>query len=429
MMQPDELLGMTVEELSAAWAILTPDERLEAFLRLSDEDANEVFQFLDAGDQAEILENLAPGERGTYLALLPPDDLADVFQEFDERSQKIIFNSLAPNDLVEVKALAAYDWDDAGGVMTPDFAHVLPDQTVDQAIVSLRLQLKEHPETLRYVYVLQADGRLAGVVSFRQLFGAPSLARVRELMETDLVTVREDTDQEEVAQLMRDHAISAIPVLDALTRMKGIITSDDVIAIMEEEATEDIHKLAAVAPSETDYVRASAGLLWRRRIGWLLVLLVAGTFTSLTLEHFESTLQRSILLAFYIPMLTGAGGNTGTQSAMLVVRSLATGDLQLRNWGRVFLKEILVGVLLAATLAGLLGTLGFFRGDGGTQVALVLGTTMAAVVLLANLVGATLPMLIRAVGLDPAVVSAPLVSTLVDISGIAIYLTIAGWIL
>ncbi len=429
MMQPDELLGMTVQELSSAWAILTPDERLEAFLHLSDEDAHAVFQFLDAGDQAEILENLVPGERGRYLALLPPDDLADVFQEFDERSQKIIFNSLAPDDLVEVKALAAYDWDDAGGVMTPDFAHVLPDQTVDQAIVSLRLQLKEHPETLRYVYVLQADGRLAGVVSFRQLFGAPSLARVRELMETDLVTVREDTDQEQVAQLIRDHTISAIPVLDTLSRMKGIITSDDVIAIMEEEATEDIHKLAAVAPSETDYVRASAALLWRRRVGWLLVLLVAGTFTSLTLEHFESTLQRNILLAFYIPMLIGAGGNTGTQSAMLVVRSLATGDLQLRNWGRVFLKEILVGVLLAATLAGLLGTLGFFRGDGGTQVALVLGTTMAAVVLLSNLVGATLPMLIRAVGLDPAVVSAPLVSTLVDISGIAIYLTIAGWIL
>lgn len=420
---------MTVKELSAAWAILTPDERLEAFRRLSDEDANAVFQFLDAGDQAVILESLAPGERGTYLALLPPDDLADVFQEFDERSQKIIFNSLAPDDLVEVKALAAYDWDDAGGVMTPDFAHVLPDQTIDQAIVSLRLQLKEHPETLRYVYVLQGDGRLAGVVSFRQLFGAPSLARVGELMETDLITVREDTDQEEVAQLMRSHPISAIPVLDALNRMKGIITSDDVIAIMEEEATEDIHKLAAVAPTETDYVRASAGLLWRRRVGWLLVLLVAGTFTSFMLEHFESTLQRSILLAFYIPMLTGAGGNTGTQSAMLVIRSLATGDLQLRNWGRIFLKEILVGVLLAATLAGLLGALGFFRGDGGTQVALVLGTTMAAVVLWANLVGATLPMLIRAVGLDPAIVSAPLISTLVDISGIAIYLTIAGWIL
>lgn len=428
-MEPNELADMTADELSAAWVILTQDERLEAFRHLTGEERERFFQLLDAVDQAELLQAMPQSERARYLALLPPDDLVDIFQELDERARSVVFKSLAPEDLLEVRELAAYDWDDAGGVMTPDFAHVLPDQTVDNAIVSLRLQLKEHPETLRYIYVLERTGRLAGVISLRTLFGAPAMKRVRDLMATDLLTVREETDQEEVARLMRDHGVAAIPVVDGAGRMKGIITSDDVIDIMEEEATEDIQKLAAVAPTDIDYVRAGVGLLWRRRIGWLLILLVTGTLTSLILEHFESTLQRSILLAFYIPLLTGTGGNTGTQSAMLVIRSLATSDLNTRNWARVLLKEIAVGVLLAVLLASLLGTMGFFREGGGTTIAVILGLTMTAIVLWANIVGASLPLLIRALRLDPAVVSAPLISTLSDISGIAIYLTIAGWLL
>ncbi len=420
---------MTGEELSAAWGILTREERLEAFSHLGEEDGQNFFGLLDAIDQAELLLSLPQGGRARFLALLPPDDLADVFQELDERAQKVVFKSLAPEDLAEVRELAAYDWDDAGGIMTPDFAHILPDMIVDRAIVSLRLQLKEQPETLRYVYVLEKDGRLAGVVSFRDLFGAPSSTRVRDLMKTDLVSVREDTDQEEVARLMRDHGITAIPVLDALRRVKGIITSDDVLAVMEEEATEDIHKLAAVAPTEMDYARAGVGLLWRRRAGWLVVLLVAGVLTALIMERFEDTLRASVVLAFYVPLLMGAAGNTGTQSAMLVVRSLATGDLQTREWTRVLLKELAVGSLLALMLASLLGILGYYSSHGGPKVAFVLAATMAAVVLWANLIGAALPVLIRAIRLDPAVVSAPLVATLVDVSGIAIYLTIAAWVL
>ena len=420
---------MTGEEISAAWGILTREERLEAFSHLGEADGQNFFGLLDAIDQAELLLSLPQGGRARFLALLPPDDLADVFQELDERSQKVVFKSLAPEDLAEVRELAAYDWDDAGGIMTPDFAHILPDMIVDRAIVSLRLQLKEQPETLRYVYVLEKDGRLAGVVSFRDLFGAPSSTRVRDLMKTDLVSVREDTDQEKVARLMRDHGITAIPVLDALRRVKGIITSDDVLAVMEEEATEDIHKLAAVAPTEMDYARAGVGLLWRRRAGWLVVLLVAGVLTALIMERFEDTLRASVVLAFYVPLLMGAAGNTGTQSAMLVVRSLATGDLQTCEWTRVLLKELAVGSLLALMLGTLLGILGYYSSHGGPKVAFVLAATMTAVVLWANLIGAALPVLIRAIRLDPAVVSAPLVATLVDVSGIAIYLTIAAWVL
>ncbi|HEX9729322.1 MAG TPA: magnesium transporter [Gemmatimonadales bacterium] len=429
MMNTNDSAVLTTDELDAAWSILTPDERIEALLALDEPSAKGFFELLDAVDQAEILQRLPQHQRARFLALLPPDDLADVFQELDERAQRVVFKSLTPEAMGEVRELAAYDVDDAGGVMTPDFAHILPDMTVDQAIVSLRLQLKEHPETLRYVYVLEKTGRLAGVVSFRQLFGAPAIGRVRELMETDTVFVHPETDQEEVAHLMREQGIAAIPVLDSQRRMKGIITNDDVLAIMEEEATEDIHKLAAVSPTDTDYVRASVALLWKKRVRWLVILLSAGVVTSFVMRRFEATLQKSILLAFYLPLLMGAGGNTGTQSAMLVIRSLATGDLNTRNWTRVLVREMAVGFLLAITLAFLFGFLGYVSPHGGAQIAVVLALSMTAAVVWANLIGAVLPVAIRAVKLDPAVVSAPLIATLVDISGIVIYLSIAGWIL
>ena len=424
-----ETVNMTPDELLAAWPILDRKERVEAFQQLEGEDGEEFFTHLDAVDQAELLLDIPQSRRRDLLGLLPPDDLADIFQELDERSQRVVFRTLSEEERAEVEQLASYDFDDAGGLMTPDFAHVLPDMTVDQAIVALRMQLKERPETLRYIYVLERDGRLAGVVSFRSLFGAPPRTVVRELMETDVVTVREDTDQEEVAHLMLQEAITAIPVVDEQGRIKGIITSDDVITVMEEEATEDIHKLAAVAPTETEYLRASVGLLWRRRVGWLMVLLVAGFGTSLVLGTFEETLKKTVLLAFYIPILNGTAGNTGTQSAMLMVRSLATGELQVRNWARVLFKEISVGLLMALLLAATLGLFGYFRGHGGTELAMVLSITMVLVVLWANLLGAVLPVAIKTAGLDPAFVSAPLVTTLTDISSVFIYFTVAGVVL
>ena len=428
-MQSTEHLSMSLEELRAAWPILSPEERLEAFAHLSTEHADELFTILDSVDQAELLLSFPTERRARFLKLLAPDDLTDVYQALEEGVRRDVFRSLTPEDLAEVQSLARYEEDEAGGLMTPDFAHVLPDMTVDEAIVALRMQLRERPETLRYVYVLASDARLVGVVSFRVLFGARAGESVRQLMHTELLTVLEDTDQEEVASLMNHRSLSALPVVDTAGRMKGIITSDDVIEVMEEEATEDIHKLAAVAPAEFDYARASIGLLWRRRVGWLLILLVTGFLTSSVMAHFEATLSAMVILVFFVPLVTGAGGNTGTQSAMLIIRSLSTGELRPRDWARVIAKELAVGLLLGLLLAVAIGIRGYFVQDGGLKIALVLGTTMVAVVLWANLVGAVLPVLLRAVKLDPAVVSAPLVSTLVDATGLVIYFTIAGLML
>lgn len=417
--------NVTIDELLAAWPILSDEERLEAFGALTGEEAEEFFPLLSAVDQAPLLLALPAERRGPLLKLLAPDDLADVFQELDERARRDVFKSLAPEDLLEVQELAAYDWDDAGGLMTPDFAHVTPGMNVDQAIVALRLQLRERPETLRYIYVIEKNAVLAGVVGFRKLFGAPPGAVVRSLMATDLVTVREDTDQEEVARLMRDHALTAIPVVDGGGRIKGIITSDDVIEIMEEEATEDIQKLGAVAPIDMEYARVPVHRFFTRRVGWLMILLVTGFLTSTVLEHYEATLQAAVVLAFYVPLLIGTGGNTGTQSATLVIRSLAVGSLTPRDWWRVLLKEVAVGVLLGVALAIALGVRGYFGRHGGMDIAMVIACTMVLVVMWANLVGALLPMLLSKLRLDPAVVSAPMVSTLVDATGLIIYFNVA----
>ncbi len=428
MNKTDEQL-LPLDELRAAWPLLSRAEKRAEFAAMSESHGQELFEILESVDQADVLLDLPSDRRGKYLSLLAPDDLTDVFQALEEGARRNVFRSLTPEAMAEVQKLAGYEEDEAGGLMTPDFAHVLPSMTVDEAIVALRLQLRERPETLRYVYVLEKDVRLVGIVSFRELFGARPGASVQSLMETEPVTVFEDTDQEDVASLMQARGLSALPVVDSAMRMKGIVTSDDMMEVIEEEATEDIHKLAAVAPADMEYTRAGVAFLWRRRVGWLMILLVTGLFTAKIMEHFEATLQTRVVLVFFVPLLMGAAGNTGTQSAMLIIRSLSTGELRARDWGRVVLKETFVGLLLGIVLAAVLALWGFFDPGGGTEVAVVLGVTMVIVVFMANLVGAVLPVVVQALRLDPAVVSAPLVTTLVDATGLIIYFTVARIIL
>jgi magnesium transporter len=423
----DQLLP--IDELRAAWPLLSTQEKRAEFAALSEEHGQELFEILEPVDQADILLHLPSEGRGGYLFLLAPDDLTDVFQAVEEGARRNVFKSLTPEALAEVQELAGYDEDDAGGLMTPDFAHVLPEMTVDEAIVALRLQLRERPETLRYVYVLEKEARLVGVVSFRELFGARPGGSVRSLMENEIITVREDTDQEDVANLMQARGFSALPVVDAELRMKGIVTSDDMMEVIEEEATEDIHKLAGVAPADIEYSRAGVVFLWRRRVGWLMILLFTGLFTAKIMEFFEATLDSVVVLVFFIPLIIGAAGNTGTQSAMLVIRALSTGELRTKDWGRVLVKEMAVGLLLGLVLAAVLGLWGFFGVGGGVEVAYVLGVTMVFVVFMANMVGAILPVVVLALRLDPAVVSAPLVTTLVDATGLIVYFTVARMIL
>jgi Mg2+ transporter (mgtE) len=363
------------------------------------------------------------------LEELSLDDLADALQAVEEEDPALarkLKEALDPETRAEVEELTQYEEDEAGGLMTPEYVAVRASMTVEDVLRFLRRAAPD-AETIYYLYVVDEEGRLMGVLSLRDLIVADPRTKVAEIMNPKVVYVRTDTDQEEVARLMADYDFTVLPVVDEEGHLVGIVTVDDVLDVLEEEATEDIHKLAAVDVPDLVYSQASPLQLWLARVRWLIILILTGMVTSSILQGFESVLEAVTALAFYVPVLIGTGGNTGNQSATLIIRALATRDLDLRDWRRVLFKETVVGSLLGLTLASvLLIKVGL---DGYGPLIPVVGLSLFLLVLFANLVGSTLPMVLRRLGVDPALVSNPLIATLSDVIGLLIYLSVARLIL
>jgi magnesium transporter len=432
--------AVDVAELSEAWWLLSTDERLAGFRLLETESAEEFFQDLDPPAQADLLQNLRPQEARVWLRVLAPDDAADVIQEFDEDERPPLLAMLDDATRREVTVLLAYEEDEAGGLMSGRYARLRTDMSVEEAIGYLRRQVIAAPEleTIYYAYVLDPDQRLAGIVSFRQLFAAPGSKRVREVMLTDFVAVPEEMDQEAVARLFAEYDVLALPVVDADGRMKGIVTVDDIVDVVEEEATEDAHKFGGLEALEQPYLRTDFLTLVRKRASWLTILFLGGMLTATALEQFEDSLAALAFLVLFIPLVIASGGNSGSQASTLVIRAMAMGEVRLRDWWRVARRELAAGMALGAVLGGI----GFLRvvvlppGDaaaGGLEVVLLVAVTVAValmgVVIFGTLTGSMLPFLLRRMGLDPASASAPLVATLVDVTGLIIYLLTASFIL
>jgi len=428
--------GETVEELHASWFTLSPDERVSAFRSLDREDAQDFFLGLSSRDQADLFLLVPPRERRLWIRLLPPDDVADLLLEIpaDERNDSLAL--LDETTRREVNALLTYAEDAAGGLMSPCFARVRPDATVDEAISYLKRQARFDLETIYYAYVLDAEQRLLGVASLRELIVAPGDARVSDVMKTDLVTVREDEDQEIVARRFRQDGLMAIPVVDAEGHMKGIVTAEDIVEVVEEEATEDIQKLGGMAALDEPYMRAPFSRMIRKRAGWLTALFVGEMLTATAMSHFEADIARAVVLALFVPLIISSGGNSGSQAATLVIRALALGEVRLRDWWRVIRRELASGL----TLGAILGSIGLLRilvwqrlfgiyGDHATLVALTVGVSLVGVVTWGTITGSLLPFVFRRLGFDPASASAPFVATLVDVSGLVIYFSVAGVLL
>jgi magnesium transporter len=320
-----------------------------------------------------------------------------------------------------------YPEQSAGGRMSVDYIAVRADWSAQRVWEHFR-KVGREPEVVAYIYVLDAAGHLVGVASLRDLLLAEPHQPVSEFMVSKIVSVPATADQEEAARLLRRYGFLALPVVDERGRMLGVITAGDAFKVLDVEATEDFQRIGAVAPDEIDYPRAGIGLLWRRRVAWLLILLVADFLSSSVIAFYQEAIEAVVALAFFIPMLIDSGGNAGTQSATLIIRGLATGQVNLRDWLRVLRKEIGVGLLLGGTLGLVVYLRGFFW-RGGPQVGLVLGLTMVTLVLWANLLGAVLPLLLRKLKLDPAVVSSPFITTAADVTGLVIYFSIAKWVL
>jgi magnesium transporter len=317
--------------------------------------------------------------------------------------------------------------------MNPRFARVRPDMSVDQAISYLRLQARDRVETIYYAYALDSAQKLLGVVSFRDLFAARPEQTVANIMRREVVTVRDDMDQEAVSRVFARHSLPAVPVVDAEGRMKGLVTLDDIVDVVQEEATEDIQRLGGTEALGAPYLRMALPAMIRKRAGWLAALFLGEMLTATAMARYEDEIAKAVVLALFVPLIISSGGNSGSQATTLVIRAMALGEVRLRDFFHVARREILSGLSLGV----ILGSIGVARilvwqtifhtyGDHAGLVAATVGLSLVGVVMWGCLAGAMLTFLLRRLGLDPASASAPFVATLVDVSGLIIYFTVAG---
>jgi len=411
--------------LSQALSELDENETVVATELLGDELTADVVTELDPGEAAEVLERLDPADAADVLEEMAPDDAADVAEELDEAES--VLGEMAHPEAAELRELMAYPPDTAGGLMTPEFVAVRPTLTIAEAVAEIR-RVADEAETVYYVYVTDADRRLVGVLSLRDLLLGRSAQPVTAVMSPDVASVLVTDDQEKVARVFRERRYMALPVVDDQKRMLGIITIDDVSEVVEEETTEDIERLGGSQPLDEPYLRAGVLAIVRKRVVWLLLLFVAEAYTGTVLRYFEDELQAVVALAFFVPLLIGTGGNVGSQTVTTIIRSMGVGDVVWRDLGRVLFKEVRISFLLGAVMA--VATL--IRAEilgVGVQIGSVVAVSAAFIVLWAGLVAAALPLTLRRLGVDPAVVSAPMITTLVDGTGLFIYFEIARYLL
>ncbi len=424
--------GLLAEELRDAWPFLDAEERVEGFRLLPPAEAETLFFSLSTREQLELVLALGGAERQLWLRQLPPDDAADLLQLAPDAERDALLKLLDDPTRREVNALLAYAEDEAGGLMSPRYVRLRPDMSVDEAISYLRRAARERVETIYYIYVLDGEQRLLGVCSFRDLFAATPGKTVRDAMRTDFVSVPEDMDQEEVANVIAENDLMAVPVLDADGRIKGIVTVDDIVDVVREEATEDIQKIGGTQALDAPYLEVGVLGMVRKRAVWLTVLFLGQLLTATAIGHFEGEIARAVVLALFIPLVISSGGNSGSQASTLVIRAMAMEEVRLRDWFRVLRRELATGLLLGI----ILGTTGLLRvvlwpnresafGEHFFLIGLTVAVSLVWIVMWGAVAGAMLPFLLRRLGFDPASASAPFVSTLVDVTGLVIYFSVA----
>jgi len=432
-------------DIADAMAQLANPEALAIFNWLDNERAAHVLEELEPETSRYILDNAPPGRIADMLDRLPMDDAADVVSDASpERAEELLadLEARSPEDAAEVRELLAYEDNTAGRLMTDNFVRLSPEMTVEEAFEAVRYADPE-VETLTELYVVdnfdsrssltqrEEDERLLGVVPLRLLVRARPHQTIREIMISEPLTVSVDADQEEVARIFSRYSFLAVPVLDRRGTLAGIITMDDVIHVLVEEQTEDMLALGAVASSDNERPYLSVGVFQtvKQRFGWLLMLFFASMLTGSVTSHFESLIQQAVVLSALMPLMLGTGGNAGAQSVMTVTRAIALGEVGFADWIRVLWREMRTGM----ALGGMLAICGFFFVLAGwhesARLSLVIALSLIVIVIWANIVGSILPLAAKRLGLDPAVMSAPFITTLVDTTGLFFYFSIARFVL
>ncbi len=442
---PDAVAAET-EELHPAdladVAEALPRARIPAFLAaLPSERAAAVLEYLSEELRTEVLEALTTEQAADLVAQMTPDDRADILEELDEETADEILEAIPDEARRETEQLLAYDPETAGGLMTTQIVSVLESDTVDNAMAQVRAIARAgRREAMNTVYVVDEEGLLTGVLSLRELLAAAEGSRISDVAWAEVVSVLPTADRTEASRLIAEYDLVALPVVDEAGRVLGMVTVDDVIDAIQEEQTESVQRFGGLEALDMAYSQTGFAEMVRKRIGWLSVLFIGGMFTTWAMGRFENELNKALVLSLFIPLIIASGGNSGSQATSLIIRALATGELRTRDWWRVALRELPT----ALTLGAILGTIGVLRVilwhyagwadySGGGEllswsaeaVAWTVGLSLLGVVTIGSMVGALLPFLLRRLGFDPATASAPFVATIVDVTGIVIYFSVA----
>lgn len=404
---------------------LTPTEQVKILQKL--DEPSEVFAYLPLSQQAVLAEFIPVPDLIPILDNMYSDDFVDIYKKLSPELQQQLITLLSEESQNTLRKLALYPEGTAGAMMSSSFVTLHQDLCMDEAIQALRI-IAATRETLYLVYIVNEQNQLIGVISLRQIIQARPEATIAEVMERDVIYVYTYDDQEVVAKTLAYYDLIALPVVDEQERMLGIITYDDVMDIVEAETTEDILKSGAVSPlAELSLKTAPIITLYQKRVFWLVILVFGSLLSGIGIAHFEEIISTHIVLVFFLPLLVGSGGNAGSQSATLMVRALATGDVQFKDWFSLLGRETVVALCLGVTMACAVSMLGYIRSD--LMVAIVLAISMVGIVLMGCLTGMSLPFILNKLKLDPASASAPLVTSICDATGVIIYLFVASKLL
>lgn len=417
---------LAVQDVAAAIGDLGVAERGEAFRLVEDALQSEVFAHLEDAQQESLVESLTPDEMRRVLNDLSPDDRTALLERLPREGVKRLLWLLRPGEVREAVRLLGYPEESAGRMMTPEVVTIRGDWSVARAMAHVR-NLGDAGETVNTLYVTDANGALLDIVTLRQLVFANPSAHVKSLADEALITIQPEADREETVKLIQHYDLEALPVVDASGRLLGIVTVDDVMDVAEEEATEDFHKMGSVGALGLSLRDAKASLLYRKRIGWLILLVVVNGLGALGIKYFEASIEAVVALVFFLPLVIASGGNAGAQAATLMVRALATGDVHSRDWWKLLVKELSVAGALGMTM----GVFVWLAGSaiGGSDLGLAVALAMICVVLMGSIFGLLLPFVLERMKFDPATASAPLITSVADIAGIVIYFSIATIIL
>lgn len=401
---------------------LSPEHAARCLRLLALPERARVYSHLVLEHQVALTGVMKRGELAELVSAMSHDDRADLFKRLDEEQQAVLLPGLAQAEREDVRRLASYREGTAGAVMTSDYATLSPDLTAREAIEALRREAPDR-ETIYDAYVIDGARRLLGVVSLRDLILSPPTRLVSDLMQRNVVFAHVDDAREKVAATIAHYDLFSLPIVNGGDALVGIVTHDDAMDVQQEEATEDFHKAGTVGKLDQSPRVVSLFVLYRKRIPWLVILVFGNVFSGAGIALYEETIARYVTLVFFLPLLIDSGGNAGSQASTLMVRALATGGVELRDWARMLGRDVRVAGGLGLTMAFAVSAVGLFR--GGPGIALVVASTMVIVVLVGSLIGTVLPFLLSRLRLDPATASGPLITSIADAVGVIIYFAIA----